>query len=1168
MGRRDDQVRLAQIKELVEQRLFNKASGLLKDVNPKAIKSVADMKNCAITYAKTEQYDDARELYDRLYEKERLRTYLQQLIYICIKQKDFESASQYFVKFNKSSKSQRDNLILHYRIDKAKGSSYDNLISILEDLNSIEYMEEWAYELAKLYQMAGRKEDSKKECEKIVTWFGSGEIVERARVLMAYLEVSNSTEEFHDKDYTIKEEPPNPLDTGTIPPLDPKILKRQRLEEREKKRRLKEDKEAFLIADAEEGYIYDEILDKEVKAYEEARKNGEIPEVLSSKEVVDIPEKTELSSETPIKSENNAGAVPASPDASFASMDTNYDMNQMSAGQMTGGDMMNMQSDSTSDGAMMNQSMGYDMGAGDDYGMSEDGSSFMTEQYGDNSAIQEGYGEGNYEEYNYNNQKILVNPPSDEEDDTFTWDQINGYHQEEQNSQDKGSWHGFDDYEETDWETGGYKEELFTNFDEEVYEEDFQGDGGYNENMQGAVQAGQGDFEYGGQAFDSYNEGYADGSQGTGDYQEDGREVIDYSSDDEDVIGAIVDSVIHQNDIPVASSEVPPVAPAPVASSEVPPVAPVVSKDTAGVASEEDQVKSAAEEKPLPTFTIEQQEKFIRDSQSGTGITQDLSEAISAIIEAEKSGQLEIDTDKLLTDEGKDNLQDVVKPLSDEKMREMTGMKDEIIKTAEATVEKTVEPVVAVESPVAEVAANVEKVTEKAADAVKVAEVKTETTAEAVEIKAETTAEAVGVKAVDTVLAAESPVAEAAANVEKVTEKVADAVKVAEVKTEATAEAADNTSSVATLAAKNVAEAIEKSSPYNDESDDIESEDNSNSSVSEKDSAPEVKDLENVVPEVVEPDVSSAVEAVNNLTIADNTLELAGNVQQVLRQAGIDAGIVSSAEEDMLSDKSEPAKEENTEIPMGMSEISLDEGSGSVSSEEPASEAGAANDAVRELTKEEKEKQEKLDKIMPEPDVPETKQVMPQLKSSTYSKPKIQQTTNARMADTQQIVGTGTNGTLPETELPTTKALHKSIRDMLTLIKGEREPTHYILVGDGDKRVLGITKKIIRIMNEKNFISSTRIAQISSTQLNKLDVSTVKSQLKGACLLVTGASRLMFTTINEIFKIMDEYEGDFVVVLSDEGDALDKFFRITPALAKRFQYVIDITKYGPDEYDM
>ncbi|MCR5623630.1 MAG: hypothetical protein K6G11_00120, partial [Lachnospiraceae bacterium] len=68
--------------------------------------------------------------------------------------------------------------------------------------------------------------------------------------------------------------------------------------------------------------------------------------------------------------------------------------------------------------------------------------------------------------------------------------------------------------------------------------------------------------------------------------------------------------------------------------------------------------------------------------------------------------------------------------------------------------------------------------------------------------------------------------------------------------------------------------------------------------------------------------------------------------------------------------------------------------------------------------------------------------------------------------------------------------------------------------------------------------------------------------------LVTGASRLMFTTINEIFKLMDEYEGDFVVVLSDEGDALDKFFRITPALAKRFQYVIDITKYGPDEYDM
>ena len=80
--------------------------------------------------------------------------------------------------------SQRDALILRYRIEKAKGVPIGELIEILQELKQEEYIEEWAYELAKLYHRAGRRDECKRECEDILLWFGSGEIVERAKILI------------------------------------------------------------------------------------------------------------------------------------------------------------------------------------------------------------------------------------------------------------------------------------------------------------------------------------------------------------------------------------------------------------------------------------------------------------------------------------------------------------------------------------------------------------------------------------------------------------------------------------------------------------------------------------------------------------------------------------------------------------------------------------------------------------------------------------------------------------------------------------------------------------------------------------------------------------------------------------------------------------------------
>ena len=66
---------------------------------------------------------------------------------------------------------------------------------ILEELKAIEYVEEYAYELAWQYHNVGRKQECINECNDLILWFGTGESVARARTLLAYYKGEVSLEE-------------------------------------------------------------------------------------------------------------------------------------------------------------------------------------------------------------------------------------------------------------------------------------------------------------------------------------------------------------------------------------------------------------------------------------------------------------------------------------------------------------------------------------------------------------------------------------------------------------------------------------------------------------------------------------------------------------------------------------------------------------------------------------------------------------------------------------------------------------------------------------------------------------------------------------------------------------------------------------------------------------
>src|SRR5699024_6717159 len=73
-------------------------------------------------------------------------------------------------------------------------------IEALEEFKKSEYIEEWAYELAKLYQEAGMITECLEECDDLILWFSEGKYVYKAMELkMQYKPLTPSQQEKYDK---------------------------------------------------------------------------------------------------------------------------------------------------------------------------------------------------------------------------------------------------------------------------------------------------------------------------------------------------------------------------------------------------------------------------------------------------------------------------------------------------------------------------------------------------------------------------------------------------------------------------------------------------------------------------------------------------------------------------------------------------------------------------------------------------------------------------------------------------------------------------------------------------------------------------------------------------------------------------------------------------------
>ncbi len=179
---------IKRVKAFILNDNYAGALAVVKGVDASRIKNPPVLCLIGEVYMHEKQYEVAEEVFLRAYNRSpKNRKILDLITSLYIEMGEYAEAEYYYKEFISVASRDLHRYILRYRIDKGKGERLSVLIDTLERLKDYEYIEEWAYELATLYEAAGEEKKCIHECDEIVLWFGHGEYVDKAIALKCKL---------------------------------------------------------------------------------------------------------------------------------------------------------------------------------------------------------------------------------------------------------------------------------------------------------------------------------------------------------------------------------------------------------------------------------------------------------------------------------------------------------------------------------------------------------------------------------------------------------------------------------------------------------------------------------------------------------------------------------------------------------------------------------------------------------------------------------------------------------------------------------------------------------------------------------------------------------------------------------------------------------------------
>ena len=192
-----------QMLELMEDGAYRKAADLADTIDWKRVRNAAMLTNVSDIYEKNKEYQKSYEVLNLAYRRaEGSRKIISRLCTLALKTGNVDEAIDYYDDFMQVAPKDPNQYILRYQILRAQRAPIEQQIEALEEYKKSEYIEEWAYELAKLYQEAGMTAECLEECDDLILWFSEGQYVYKAMELkMQYKPLTPSQQEKYDRRY-------------------------------------------------------------------------------------------------------------------------------------------------------------------------------------------------------------------------------------------------------------------------------------------------------------------------------------------------------------------------------------------------------------------------------------------------------------------------------------------------------------------------------------------------------------------------------------------------------------------------------------------------------------------------------------------------------------------------------------------------------------------------------------------------------------------------------------------------------------------------------------------------------------------------------------------------------------------------------------------------------
>ena len=184
MDKYEYRVKTEQMLEYMEKKQYKKAMEIADTIDWRRVKSVSMLNTVSEIYELNGEFQKSRDILFVAFDRSPgSRKIVYRLGTLALKIDDTDEASDCYEEFVKLAPKDPNQYILKYKILKAQGAPLEDQIAALEDFKKGEYVEKWAYELAKLYHEAGMTAECLEECDDLILWFSEGKYVYQAMEL-------------------------------------------------------------------------------------------------------------------------------------------------------------------------------------------------------------------------------------------------------------------------------------------------------------------------------------------------------------------------------------------------------------------------------------------------------------------------------------------------------------------------------------------------------------------------------------------------------------------------------------------------------------------------------------------------------------------------------------------------------------------------------------------------------------------------------------------------------------------------------------------------------------------------------------------------------------------------------------------------------------------------